>query len=163
MVWRQTLVLRHKTVVITPPWAVLPASFVSCNQAGRLALLSPLQLHVVQRTLEPRQRWLGHVRIAFGRLNATVSQQFLDVPDVYPILKQMSGERVAQGVEMRSHLHKTKSDRHPGRESPDNRRSRTDRLLTTTAIFRLQHTKSKGCIPALLGLPPPTKQTTALR
>jgi len=36
-----------------------------------------------------------------GRLDAAVAQQLLDVADVHPILQQMGGERVAQGMEMR--------------------------------------------------------------
>jgi len=48
----------------------------------------------------------------------------------------------------------TKSDRHPGGESPDNRRSGTGQLPART-ISRSQHTKSQGCIFALLGALPP--------
>jgi len=58
----------------------------------------PPQLEIVQRTLDPPQRRLGHVGVPFGRLDAAVSQQLLDVPDVYPIFEQMSGKRVMQGI-----------------------------------------------------------------
>jgi len=43
-------------------------------------------------------RPVADVRVPFGRLDAIVPQQLLDVADVYPIFEQMGDERVAQGV-----------------------------------------------------------------
>lgn len=36
--------------------------------------------------------------VNLGRFTILVSEQFLDCPDVIPILQKMCGERVAQGV-----------------------------------------------------------------
>ena len=47
------------------------------------------QLHVVQRTLDPLESRLRHVRVPFGRLDAIMPQQLLDIADFGPVFQQV--------------------------------------------------------------------------
>jgi len=38
------------------------------------------------------------VRVDHGRRHVTMTEQFLHGPDVVPVLQQVGGERVAQGI-----------------------------------------------------------------
>jgi hypothetical protein len=82
---------------LTRHYSVLPATFVSCNTEGifslnlvhRSFIFTSLQLEIVQRTLDLLHPLVRDVRVPLRRLNAAMPQQFLNVPNVHAILKQM--------------------------------------------------------------------------
>ena len=55
-----------------------------------------LDFQIVQRTFDFLHSAFGHMRIPFGRLNASVSKQFQNVPHIGFIFQQMSCKRMTE-------------------------------------------------------------------
>ena len=89
--WQQTYISRTKDAVhgILPCFPHLRSIK---DHPSRL-----LEFHVVERTLDPLQALFCHVRISLRRLDAIMPHQFLNVPYVHSILKQMRRKRMTQG------------------------------------------------------------------